>query len=263
MYHAPGRFKARNTAVQQIQRQRYPFRFNLIPTAYPTNTGIMFFNMLTTALALFLTAAITPTAAGPAAALPRSAAASVQVTPHDSYSSSIGVLGCKVDPNRIAYFPSFPSCASLCKRVSHAGRSLVLLHADTSGGAYDISYDAFVQLVTGQSARVNPIAADPTVMEVEDVPTGDPACRALLPGGRLPMMASSPNWALGCPGWEGLVEFWNVMDTQCRWGRFEICGFDGNVPSCPSGMANPTWVIPPDQHVKNIEYMTGKENPAL
>jgi hypothetical protein len=198
---------------------------------------------------------------GATTAIPAARAATVAVTPHDRYSSSVGVLGCRIDPNRVAYFPSAPSCASLCKRVTEpsSGRRLVLLHVDASAGAYDISYDAFVQLVTGRSARRNPIAASPTEMVVEDVATGHPECRALLPGGRLPVMASSPNFALTCPNWKSFVEFWNVMDTQCRFGKLEKCAFDGNVPSCPSGMANPTWEIPEEQRVYDIEYGTGKE----
>lgn len=27
------------------------------------------------------------------------------ITPHDMYSSSVGVLGCKIDTNRVAYWP--------------------------------------------------------------------------------------------------------------------------------------------------------------
>lgn len=45
----------------------------------------------------------------------------VYVTPHSQFSSSIGVLGCKVDTNRIAYWPVWPdwyvpSCFPSTKR---------------------------------------------------------------------------------------------------------------------------------------------------
>lgn len=71
------------------------------------------------------------------------------VTPHDAYSSSIGVLGCKVDVNRIAYWPETPDCSNMCVKLTHNGNSLTVLHIDTSGGAHDISYDAWSQLNCG------------------------------------------------------------------------------------------------------------------
>ena len=60
---------------------------------------------------------------------------SISITPHDAYSSSIGVLGCKINTNRVAYWPSFPSCDNMCVRVSSNGRSVHLLKIDQSGGA--------------------------------------------------------------------------------------------------------------------------------
>ena len=41
----------------------------------------------------------------------------------------------------------------MCVKVSANGRSVHLLHLDTSGGAYDISYDAWNYLNIGKSAR--------------------------------------------------------------------------------------------------------------
>jgi hypothetical protein len=80
----------------------------------------------------------------------------VSVTPHDQYSSSIGVLGCKFNTNRAAYWPFWPGCDRMCIELSYNGQSLHVLHVDQSGGAYDISYDAWNTLVTGQSATVSP-----------------------------------------------------------------------------------------------------------
>ncbi|EMT69279.1 hypothetical protein FOC4_h10017047, partial [Fusarium odoratissimum] len=57
------------------------------------------------------------------------------ITPHAEYSSSVGVLGCKVDTNRVAYWPLDVGCDGICVRVSNEGRSLHLLHIDKSGGA--------------------------------------------------------------------------------------------------------------------------------
>lgn len=59
---------------------------------------------------------------------------SISITPHDYFSSSIGVLGCKINTNRVAYFPSMPQCGGMCVKVSANGRSVNLLHIDQSGG---------------------------------------------------------------------------------------------------------------------------------
>ena len=37
-------------------------------------------------------------------------AESIWVTPHMQYSSSVGVPGCLIDTNRVAYFPQPVSC---------------------------------------------------------------------------------------------------------------------------------------------------------
>ena len=42
----------------------------------------------------------------------------ISVTPHDAYSSSVGVLGCKINTDRVAYWPSAVSCDKMCVRVS-------------------------------------------------------------------------------------------------------------------------------------------------
>ncbi|CRK25298.1 hypothetical protein BN1723_018210, partial [Verticillium longisporum] len=81
---------------------------------------------------------------------------SASITPHDQYSSSIGVLGCKINTNRVAYWPGAPGCDDLCVKVSHGGRSLNLLRIDSSAGAHDISYDAWNYLAFGSSATDAP-----------------------------------------------------------------------------------------------------------
>ena len=78
------------------------------------------------------------------------------ITPHAEYSSSVGVLGCKVDTNRIAHWPLAVGCDNICVKVSNEGRSLHLLRIDMSQGAYDISYDAWNYLASGASAMDNP-----------------------------------------------------------------------------------------------------------
>ncbi len=58
------------------------------------------------------------------------AAIGVSVTPHDMYSSSVGVLGCKINTNRVAYWPMSVDCDNICVQVSYQGRSLNLLRID-------------------------------------------------------------------------------------------------------------------------------------
>ena len=79
-----------------------------------------------------------------AAAVAAQAPQSVSVTPHEQFSSSIGVLGCMIDTNRVAYFPSFPDCTNMCLKVTSGANSLNLLHIDESGGAFDISCASYL-----------------------------------------------------------------------------------------------------------------------
>jgi hypothetical protein len=119
------------------------------------------------------------------------------ITPHDMYSSSQGVLGCKVDTNRIAYWPMAVDCDNICVKVSYAGRSLNLLRIDRSGGAYDISYDAWNYLYTGKSAHDAPATGGAVNMDVSFVPASE--CASLLKVGRLPLSASnSMNYLSNC-----------------------------------------------------------------
>jgi hypothetical protein len=69
----------------------------------------------------------------------RAAAIGVWTTPHDKYSSSVGVLGCKINTNRVAYWPGSVDCNNICVKLSYNGRSVNLLRIDQSGGAYDVS----------------------------------------------------------------------------------------------------------------------------
>src|SRR3569833_2656431 len=85
------------------------------------------------------------------------AATGVWTTPHDSYSSSVGVLGCKINTDRVAYWPGSVDCNNICVKLSYGGRSVHLLRIAQSGGAYDISYDAWNYLQTGKSATTDPI----------------------------------------------------------------------------------------------------------
>jgi len=191
---------------------------------------------------------------------------SVSVTPHDKYSSSIGVLGCKVNTNRIAYWPLWPSCNDLCVKVSANGRSVTLLHIDTSGGAHDISYDAWNYLYTGNNATSNPSSGGGLAATYEFVPMDQ--CSDILNDGQLPLMAAnSMGFYNGCgaDSWVGKnSKLWNIQNCACTLGHNEECKLDlsvSNQASCPHQLGDNAKLegLP----VVDIEYMTGKEKVAV
>lgn len=193
---------------------------------------------------------------------------SISITPHDVYGSSIGVLGCKVDVNRIAYWPSFPGCTNLCKKVTVGQNSLYLLHIDQSGGAYDISYDAWNYLQTGQSAMKSPVQGGGIAATWEDVPMSNCADLIHTPGNKLPLSASNAmgTWA-GCPAGTPVHEagLWNILNPNaCTFGYNELCTVDlavSNQPKCAHvlGANNALSGLP----VKNIAYGTSTVKVAL
>lgn len=200
----------------------------------------------------------------------------VWITPHDSYSSSVGVLGCKVDTNRIAYWPASVDCDDVCVEVALGGRTVTLLRVDQSQGAYDISYDAWNYLQTGASARDQPTAGGAVAATWRRRPVA--ACAGLLrtPGNRLPLSAAnSMNFLSDClaarpASWVARHHvLYNVLDPLCAWGRDEECalppGFPvaANQPACPAGtlgVPDPLTVAHP---VYNIRYPTGEEVNAV
>ncbi|KAH7182249.1 hypothetical protein BKA60DRAFT_603025 [Fusarium oxysporum] len=122
------------------------------------------------------------------------------ITPHAEYSSSAGVLGCKVDTNRIAYWP--------------LDVGLRMEYASNPGGAYDISYDAWNFLGFGASAIDDPQIGGGIQMSYEIVDTSE--CRHLLHEGKLPLSAAnSMNYQL-----------YNINDPVCKYGVDEKCSLD-------------------------------------
>ncbi|OGM43954.1 hypothetical protein ABOM_007993 [Aspergillus bombycis] len=190
-------------------------------------------------------------------------ATSAGVTPHEQYSSSVGVVGCKINTNRVAYWPSAVDCNDICVKVTHKGRSLHILKIDTSGGAYDISYDAWNYLAFGQSAKDDPHRGGAINMKYEVV---DPSkCADLMDNGKLPLTAAnSMNFLSSCLSQaDSFVAqnhvLYNIADPVCHYGVDEVCTLDlsvSNQPSCPSGLGS---TAPLDEPVYNIEYGTGKE----
>lgn len=184
------------------------------------------------------------------------------ITPHDMYSSSVGVLGCKINTNRVAYWPMSVDCENICVRVSYGGRSVDLLRIDQSGGAYDISYDAYNFLVSGQSATVHPITGGAVTMDVTNVPASN--CAQYLKAGGLPLSASnSMNYVASCLGqpnsWVAKnYRLFNIQDPVCHWGYDETCTVDlavSNQPKCPHMLGTTNGMLPTS--VWNIQYGTG------
>lgn len=189
-------------------------------------------------------------------------AESITLTPHVQYSSSIGVPGCHVDVDRIAYFPMAVDCNNLCLEIKANGRSVNVLHIDTSGGAYDISYDAWNYLMTGAGARENAIPGDPVPAEYSIVPMSN--CQSIIktPNGKLPITALNPNYQHDCPAGSfgrDNTALYNFPNMVCSLGFNEQCTMDHTTTliSCPHtlGAQNPLGGLP----VYDLEIGTGKE----
>lgn len=189
----------------------------------------------------------------------------VWVTPHESYSSSVGVLGCKVDTNRIAYWPQSVDCNNICVSLSYQGRTVKLLRIDQSQGAYDVSYDAWNQLMTGESATKSPTTGGATAMEYKELPASDCASLIHTKRHKLPLSASnSMNFVASCLAkdtWVGNNHIlYNIADPICTWGHDEDCTLDwpaANQATCPHQLGLPNALT--SAPVYNIQYGTGKK----
>lgn len=189
----------------------------------------------------------------------------VFVTPHDSYSSSVGVLGCKVDTDRIAYWPGSVDCNNICVSLKYGGRSVKLLRIDTSDGANDISYDAWNYLVTGYSATEKPTAGGIIATEFEYLEPS--ACSSLIhtDGHKLPLSApNSMNFLASCladpDSWVAKNHvLYNILDAICSWGHDEKCELDwpnANQPTCSHILGDPVALT--SDPVYNIRYPSGE-----
>lgn len=185
------------------------------------------------------------------------------MTPHEQYSSSVGVLGCYINTNRVAYWPGAVDCNNICVRVSYGGRSVHLLKIDSSGGAYDISYDAWNYLGFGVGAKESPRTGGGINMQYQFVSADN--CRSLMRDGKLHFTAAnSVNFVDSCirqNSWVGRnYQFINLLDPVCKYGWNERCTYNGavsNQPQCPHTLGEPR--TPTGQRVVNIAYGTGRE----
>lgn len=187
------------------------------------------------------------------------------VTPHEQYSSSVGVLGCKINTNRVAYWPAPIDCDNICVELSHDDRSVKLLRIDQSEGAYDVSYDAWNYLVTGKSARKEPTTGGPIEMEYRNLSAS--SCKDLIDtkGSKLPLSASnSMNYLASCldqpKSWVAKnYVLYNVLDPLCSLGFDETCELDwpaANQAECPNPLGTPNELD--SMPVYNVQYGTGE-----
>ncbi|TDZ44991.1 hypothetical protein CTRI78_v009143 [Colletotrichum trifolii] len=187
---------------------------------------------------------------------------SLFIKPHILYGSSVGVLGCKINHNRVAHWPSEVDCNTICVKVSHGGRSLHLLKVDKSRASYDISYDAWNYLVTGKSALEAPATGGGVLMDYKFVEAEE--CAHLLSHGKLPLSASnSMNYLEKClsqpDSWVSQnYQLYNILQgNDCSQGYDETCILDlslGYNPVCPHILGFPA--ILKGHTVVNIPYPT-------
>lgn len=242
-------------------------------TTTTTTAAALALYRLTSSLLLVLALAVllplpVVVAAAAAASTASSGEVAISATPHDSYSSSVGVLGCKINTNRVAYWPMAVDCTNLCVKLTYAARSVHLLRVDQSAGAYDISYDAWNYLQTGRSAAAAPIAGGGVAMTYENASAS--ACADLLRtnGAGLPLSAAnSINFLASClnqddDSWVAQNHvLYNIADPVCSLGYDEKCDLDwdagANQPTCTHQLgAQATLTSDP---VYNIRYPTGEK----
>ncbi|KAJ4422883.1 hypothetical protein N0V82_002409 [Gnomoniopsis sp. IMI 355080] len=198
---------------------------------------------------------------GPTRRASSSGSGTYSVTPHTSYSSSVGILGCKIDYNRVAYWPMEVDCDSMCiKLTGNNGKSLTVLHVDTSGGAYDISYDAWSQLNCGVPGSAQTCDGGGVNMQYEWVDMSQ--CSDILNStGKLPFAAAnSMNQISSClssgDNWtKDNYELYNIANPTCTYGYDEKCTLiypAENNPTCPNQLgAQPALTSDP---VYNINF---------
>jgi hypothetical protein len=165
----------------------------------------------------------------------------ISLDSHVEYSSSIGVLGCMINTNRIAYWPLTPPCDNPCvKLTAPNGNTINVLHIDTSGGSYDISMDAYKTLKYGPDWRTINTQPEAKWEGVKYEYVSMDQCAGILPNGKIPVMAKSPNKHTECKTsspasiWATSVELYDIDDTQCLRGVLQTCQIlpGDNNPKC-------------------------------
>jgi hypothetical protein len=150
--------------------------------------------------------------------------------------------------------------------LANESASRYLLRIDQSGGAYDVSFDAFNYLLTGYSATQKPTASGPVEMTYSNVDTSKCASLINTPGNKLPFSAAnSINFISSCladsTSWVAKnYLLYNILDPLCSYGYDETCTLDlsvSNQPKCPHTLGLPTPLT--GDPVYNIEYPSGQK----
>ena len=144
------------------------------------------------------------------------------------------------------------------------------MRVDQSGGAHDISYDAWNTLYTGSGAAQDPQMGGGVDMTYENVDMSECADLLLNSNGKLGLTAAnSMNYVSSCisepSSWVAQnYALYNIADAVCTLGVDEQCTLDlatSNQPSCPHqlGVQTPLTTCP----VYNLAYGTGKSTLAV
>jgi hypothetical protein len=156
-------------------------------------------------------------------------------------------------------------CTNICVSLSYGGRSVYLLRVDQSGGAYDVSYDAWNYLITGYPATSKPTTGGAIAMEYENVDASKCAGLIQTDGHKLPLSAAnSMNFLASCLSQSNTwvaknYVLYNILDSICSWGYDEECTLDlstSNQPKCPNTLGSPISLT--NAPVYNIQYPSGK-----
>ena len=158
----------------------------------------------------------------------------------------------------------------MCVKVSVNGRHVHLLHVDHSGGAHDISYDAWNYLKVGKSARDELTMGGGIGATYKHVPMHECSHLIKTHGGHskgvsLPFSAATGvDFVTSCPAGSWVKKnhkFINIYDTQCQYGVDKVCHLHMDVSNqqhCKGsvlGIQTPLHSNP----VYNIQYGTGKK----
>ncbi|KAF2867499.1 hypothetical protein BDV95DRAFT_582280 [Massariosphaeria phaeospora] len=168
---------------------------------------------------------------------------SASFTPHDSFQGQ-GVLGCKIDINRVTYFPSYDNL-NYCVKASSKGRSVHLLQVGWSASElHEMSWDAWNYLNSGKSAYDYPTYGGGIPGTWEKVPNEE--CKDLIKtsDGAFPVQYTEVPTYLALKAAGAPAHLYNFWDPQCNNGIDEVCklpDFAGaNMAECPSGPASKT-----------------------
>ncbi|EXK25916.1 hypothetical protein FOMG_17484 [Fusarium oxysporum f. sp. melonis 26406] len=136
-------------------------------------------------------------------------------------------------------------------KYSHEGRHVYLLNIDSSGGAHDISHDAWNFLKVGRSASEDPEQGGGIPMSYNYVHASN--CNDLLDNGKLPISAANLM---------GYVESCLKELEICKYGVDGKCHLNpavSNLPECPGGLESTKKL---DHKVENILFGSGKSAAA-